>query len=126
MRGLEGGIHKDYEAGKIALLDVRNRKMTGREFLFKLCDEKFWSDDLNDVGNQFAKWYYEDNKEGRPTYFDDYAQVFAKDVPGGDTYYLKDTWENYERIAAVIDQRFTEWQSGAKPGPLNKSPASTR
>ena len=39
---------------------VKNRKMTGAEFLIDICDEKFTDYDLNDIGNEFATDYYED------------------------------------------------------------------
>ena len=120
-RNLEGEIHTEDEPEIKALQAVRDREKTGREFLFQQCDEKFWSDDLNEVGNQFAEWYYNENEEGRPSYLSDYAVLFSNDLPNGDIYYLDDTWENFEKIASVIDQRFKEWKEGIPPRPLNIS-----
>jgi len=109
-RDLAGEIHYEDESGIKALEAVRERKMTGREFLIQQCDEKFWADDLNDEGNEFASWYYSENDEGRPDYLTDYAALFEAQTPLGNIYYLEDTWENFDKIAAVINQRFAEWK----------------
>ena len=53
MNGLEGESHREESPTSIAA--VRARQMTGREFLFKECDEKFWDEDLSDEGNAFAE-----------------------------------------------------------------------
>jgi len=92
--------------------------MTGRDFLFQQCDEKFWDDDLNDEGNEFTSWYYSENDEGRPDYLTDYATLFEAQAPHGNVYYVEDTWENFDKIAAAIDQRFAEWKQGIKPVPF--------
>ena len=42
---------------------VRDRLMNGREFLLQNCDEKFIDEDLNDLGNDFASDYYDENSE---------------------------------------------------------------
>src|SRR5262249_33118794 len=56
VNGLEGDLHKQESAQ--ALEAVRRREMTGRQFLFDQCDEKFTDEDLNDEGNAFAATYY--------------------------------------------------------------------
>jgi len=101
MNGLEGQFHRD--ESPTALAAVRARQMTGRQFLFKACDEKFWEEDLSDEGNGFAKDYYESNR-----YLDDYEAALAGDLPT--LYHVEDTWQNYDRIAPVISQRFEEWR----------------
>ena len=83
---------------------VRARQMTGRDFLFKECDEKFWEADLNDEANAFAKYYYTEE-----LYLKDYALEFAKDGPT--MYHVADTWENFDRIAKIITSRFTAWKT---------------
>ncbi len=117
-RDLAGEIHFEDDFGIKALEAVRKRTMSGREFLFKQCDEKFWSEDLNDEGNEFACWYYSENEEERPDYLTDYAAIFEGQAPHGNVYYVEDTWENFDKIAAAIDQRFAEWKQGIKPVPL--------
>ena len=102
---LEGDLHKE-ESGP-ALEAVRRREMTGRQFLFDQCDEKFTDEDLNDEGNAFAAAYY--SRED-PLYIHDYEGVLGAGVPT--LYHVADTWENYDKIAPVISRRFMKWKSG--------------
>lgn len=107
MNNLEGELHK--EESVEALENVRERRITGRDFLFDECDEKFWDVDLNDLGNAFAKEYYGDASESG-AYFTDYINVLCE---GDDQkfYYVEDSWENYDKLESVISQRFDEWKS---------------
>ena len=99
--GLEGDLHREGSVASLAA--VRERRMTGREFLFKECDEKFWEEDLNDEGNAFARWCY----AGDGPYVGDYERVLAAQL--ATLYHVADTWENYDKLASTIDQRFDEW-----------------
>jgi hypothetical protein len=119
IHNLEGDLHHDSEREEKALQAVRNRTITGRDFLCRQCDEKFTDEDLNEEGNRFALWYYESNGEGRPNYFADYCQVLT-DNSHDSAYHLDDCWNNYDRIAPVIDRRFDEWKRGIKSQPLHK------
>jgi hypothetical protein len=102
-RDLVGALH--VEESQEAVEEVRSRRMTGAEFLISQCDEKLTDEDLSDLGNEFARQYYEE------TYFDDYCAEFEE----ADTaYHVEDTWENFERLALVIDRRFAEWQDRKK------------
>lgn len=102
---LEGDLHR--EDSQPALAAVRERRMTGCEFLFQECDEKFWEEDLNDEGNAFAASYY-DAEDG---YLSDYERVLSE---GLDTlYHVADTWENYDKLSPVIDSRFAAWRAQA-------------
>src|SRR5262245_2804454 len=101
MSGLEGQFHRNESPASLAA--VRARQMTGRQFLFKECDEKFWDEDLSDEGNAFAKDYYESNR-----YLEDYEVALAGDLPT--LYHVEDSWQNYDRIAPVISRRFEEWK----------------
>lgn len=101
---LEGELHREHS--KEALEQVRRRQMTGPVFLIEQCDEALTNEDLNDVGNAFATAYYELNQFNA-----DYESALGKDVPT--LYHIADTWENYDRIAAVIDRRFKEWKGKA-------------
>lgn len=100
-RGLVGDLHE--AESREALDAVRRRAMTGRQFLFNICDEKFWSDDLNDEGNAFAMYYYDSH-----TYYADYEATLARELPT--LYHVADTWESYDRIGRVIDRRYYEWK----------------
>jgi hypothetical protein len=98
-------IHQTESAESLAA--VRERRMTGREFLFKECDEKFWEEDLSDDGNAFAHAYYE-SKDDSWAYLTDYADLLADDVPS--LYDVADTWENFDLLAPIIDRRHAEWK----------------
>lgn len=103
-RGLEGEMHRTDSVA--ALQAVRDRAMTGREFLIEQCDEKFWEGDLNDEANAFAKFYYEG--EGRGSYLADYEAALGGRLPT--LYHVQDTWSNFDVLAPVIDRRFAEWR----------------
>jgi hypothetical protein len=103
MTGLEGGELKANCPSSLAA--VRARQMTGRQFLFGECDEKLWDVDLNDLGNAFAAHYYT-SPEWR--YLKDYERIMAAGLPS--MYHVEDTWDNFEKIAGVISQRFDDWR----------------
>jgi hypothetical protein len=106
--GLQGSFHNEESADELAA--VRSRSMTGREFLFTACDGKFWTEDLNDVGNQFAAAYYSgEGGQAYGQYIEDYEAALTSDLPT--LYHVEDTWLNYDLIAPVISQRFAEWQA---------------
>lgn len=86
-----------------SLQKVKDRKMTGAEFLQKECDEKFWEEDLSDIGSEFASHYYESN-----AYFGDYESVLGKDLPS--LYHVDDSWENFDTISKTISQKFYQWK----------------
>lgn len=98
---LEGEVHK--LESQESLSAVRNREMTGRDFLIKECSEKFTEDDLNEKGNAFALDYYESD-----TYFSDYKTALAEDIPS--LYHVEDSWDNYQILAPVISSRYIKWQ----------------
>jgi hypothetical protein len=107
-RGLEGDLHREESAA--ALAAVRDRKKTGRDFLFRECDERLWEEDLNDEGNAFAKAYYErDDAQG---FIADYEATLGDDLPS--LYHVADTWENFDRMAAVIDRRYAAWKKARR------------
>lgn len=85
-----------------ALEDVKNRKITGRDFLINECDAKFWEDELNLEGLDFTESYYLEE------YFNDYTELLAGDLPT--TYHVEDTWANYDNMSSLIDRRFVEWK----------------
>ena len=103
-RGLEGAIHHEDAADEQALAAVRERRMTGREFLINQCDEKFWEDDLSEEGNRFARSYYATNR-----YYEDYEAALAASLPT--LYHVEDSWGNFDKISTVLDRRYQEWKS---------------
>ncbi len=105
---LENEMHLDQSQED--LVAVRERRMTGRTFLFKVCDEKFCDDDLSDKGNAFAQWYYIDR------YWDDYLDTFFPDIwaiynTAGTVYHVADTWENFDKLAPLITTRYETWKA---------------
>ena len=102
-RGL--GSRKLLEYAAPSLEALRARTITGRQVLFDELDEKFFSELLTKDGKKFTDAYYESQ-----LYFADYDNTLGGDLPT--LYHVADTWENYDRIAAVIDQRFAQWRNG--------------
>ncbi len=105
-RGLEGEVLREDFADELAA--VRARRMTGRQFLFECCDGKLTRDDFSDDGNAFATAYYESEDE-EWGYMPDYAQLF--DGQGETLYHVADSWENFDRMAAIIDKRLAEYRA---------------
>jgi hypothetical protein len=103
LSGLAGDIHVTEFPGNMAKL--RTRVCTPGKFFLEACDGKFTDEDLNDLGNDFARIYY-DFKEGQ--YLSDYEAVLGKRVKT--LYHVKDTWKNYENLKPILDQRFEEWR----------------
>ncbi len=114
LRGLEGEFHQRESAE--ALEQLRKREITGRDFLFNMCDGKFWDEDLSEEGNAFAKFYY----DGKGTYFEDFESVLSADLPS--TYHVEDTWENFGRLCDVIDERYEEWKKMPPESAAKKKP----
>lgn len=96
-------FHLDESEDEITL--VKARKLDGREFLISMCDEKFISEDLNDEGNEFTEFYYAAEEGG---YFDDYERILQGELPS--TYHVKNSWENYDKIAVVISDAYAKWK----------------
>ena len=94
---------------------VKSRKMTGAEFLITVCDEKLIDEDLTKIGNRFAKAYYQYVKPSKfAKIYDHYIADYSKILNDGvedDVYKIEDTWENYDLLRPIIDQRFKEWQA---------------
>lgn len=107
INGLSGQLHD--EESPDALTAVRERRMTGRDFVQQMCDEKFWEEDLNEEGNRFAKHYYSGpDGKGYGDYIEDYESLLAQGLPS--TYNVADTWENHARIAERIAARYAAFQ----------------
>ena len=108
LNGLEGELHR--EESKRDLARVRSRKWTGREFLFRDCDGVLCEDDLSDEGNAFARSYFSDpDGDGYGKYLADYGKALGTAKLPSD-YHVADTWENYDKLAPVIDKRYAAWK----------------
>ncbi|PPK83806.1 hypothetical protein CLV84_4326 [Neolewinella xylanilytica] len=109
MNDLIGTVHTENSAS--AILEVKNRKISGRDFLFEYCDGKFWNEDLTVEGQDFTLKYYLDpinDKKPYGQYIIDYEKTLASCLPS--LYEVKDNWSNYDKISAVIDERFRNYK----------------
>jgi hypothetical protein len=108
--GLEGDYHRDHSADLLARL--RGREITGRQFFEAACGERFADRDLNAEGNAFVLYYYVDEAGRRGLYFTDYKRVLAASLPS--FWHVADTWDNAEKIAAVISRRYEDWKNPSR------------
>lgn len=97
---------------------VKNRKLSGAEFLMANFDGKFCSEDLNNVGNGFTKAYYQDSttfSKKQNDFLADLGEIMKIKSKNGfldsDSFYrIKNSWKNYDLIKPIIEQRFNEWK----------------
>lgn len=97
---------------------IKCQKITGVEFLIDVCDEKLTTDNLNEIGNDFALDYYDNETEfGKKysSYADDYSQVFDRKAEQNgfkyqSIYHVEDSYDNYNVLKSIIDKRFDEWK----------------
>ena len=102
--------------------NVKNRTLTGSEYLMSNCDGKLTSNDLNKTGNEFAKAYYEDGTKFAKThkdYLGDYARLLnirvVNNLLDQDTLYrIENSWSNYDFLKARIEERFEQWKEFKK------------
>ncbi len=85
---------------------LRSRSLTPGRFFLSACDGKFSDEDLNEVGNSFAQAYF-DFETGK--FVADYDTTLGGDLPT--LYHVQDTWENFDRLKPLLDQRFAEWRA---------------
>ena len=83
----------------------KGRQITGPE-LFRRMDGVLADDMLNDVGNAFARDYF-DFEHGQ--FLADYERELGSGLPS--VYHVRDTWENYDKLRVLLDRRFRDWQS---------------
>ncbi|MDG6894104.1 hypothetical protein [Volucribacter amazonae] len=77
------------------------RKITGVDFIITCCDNKITSDDMNELGNLFSKYYYEEK------YFTDYVDLC--DLENESIFDEPNTWSKYDKLSEVIDVRYQKW-----------------
>ena len=103
-----GQDHRDDSESELQA--VRERRMTGRDFLISQCDEKFWDSDLDEEGLAFTSAYYSGSGgNAYGPYLGDYERLLAAGLPS--TYHVEDTWKNYDRLAPTIDAAYLSWKS---------------
>jgi hypothetical protein len=95
--------HRKYHGD--ALAAVKARTMTGPTFVIDQLDCKLLDGDLSEAGNAFAAAYYESQ------YVRDYMDTFGVDDSTADYFCsVEDSWENFDKLARIIDRRFDEWK----------------
>ena len=60
---------------------------------------------LSEEGNAFTRDYF-DFEHG--AYSSDYQETLGANLPS--LYHVQDTWENYDKLRAVIDRRYADWR----------------
>lgn len=113
----------DWDFDEETLAPLLAREVTGSQLFFDRCDGKLTDDDFGDIGNAFTASYYEAH------FVADYARVFADQIPNGgettdDFCSVPDTWENYDRLAPVLDERFAKWRQAQVPAAAPPSAAA--
>jgi hypothetical protein len=116
-RGLASALLQKYARHSLPLL--RERKITGRQLLFDELDEKFFDGLLTRVGKDFTKVYYDTD-----CYLEDYANTLGEGVPT--LYHVADSWDNYDKLVPIIDDRFARWRQGEVPPPSAQQAAVKR
>jgi hypothetical protein len=101
-------------AGEIHIVDfpedipkLRSRSLTPGKFFLDECDGKFTDEDLNEEGNAFTLDYFADFEKCQ--YLKDYEAALGDGVES--LYYVKDSWENFDILKPVLDQRFSDWKT---------------
>jgi hypothetical protein len=123
-QGMAGELHR--EEWPELLEQLARREITGLGFLLYACDGKFWEEDLDERGNAFVRDYYELNTDfGKEygSYLQDYCDIFNRDAADrgfeySSIYHVDNTWENFDRLKPVLDQRFAQWQRWCRAGQL--------
>ena len=100
LRDLVGDLHRLDEERAFDLDRVKNRHLRPRDFVLNWSDGMLTTEDLNPEGNAFAEAYYRD------LYLADWDELFP------DRYRIDDTWENFDRVVAILDWRFDSWREG--------------
>jgi hypothetical protein len=102
---IEKGLYSESFGRRLSEIRAfRERRKTGAA-IYALCDSILTSDMLNDQGNRFTASYFS-------RYMLDYKGTLAANAPS--LYHVSDSWENYDKLARLLDKRYNEWQ-GIKP-----------
>lgn len=104
---IENELFDDHDLSKTKeeVQRVKERKKTGANFYNDALDGVLLDDDISEIGNEFSYFYYE-LKNG--VYLNDYSEIFEENSQT--LYHVKDSWENYDKLKPVIDNRFKKWK----------------
>lgn len=101
--GLGGDLHTI--DNKLSYDKLSHGSITPLKY-YQSCDDKITDEDFNKEGNSFSKEYLKE------LYFEDYVYALRNEVSEEELFEVDDTWENYNKLAKVIDRRFANWKSG--------------
>ncbi len=109
MNHLESDLLREHLSEDLA--KVRDRSMTGRDFLLNNAEGQFLSDDLSPSGLAFTQAYYQDEaQEGYGQYMVDYYMALnVMKLPS--LYHVLDSWPQYDQVATHIDAAYAAWQT---------------
>jgi hypothetical protein len=105
---LENGLCSQDFYPPSAVDDFKARKITGPK-LYEQDDGVLMSEMLTEEGDSFSRAYF-DFETGK--YLADYEALVTG--VGANILSGKDTWENYDKLRARIDQRYAEWKALVK------------
>ncbi len=108
LNGLGGALHFQEFPEEIEAL--KKREITGSDFLQRNCDGKLTDEDFNELGNNFAEWFYENE------YFSRYVDIADPDNQFETVYHIPDSWEIYNKVASMLTDQFEKWKSKGKMG----------
>src|ERR1044071_8963553 len=105
---IDRDLYSDFfaEESEDLITAFKNREKTGAQ-VYKWFDGVLSDEMLSDEGNAFAQDYY--LAEGR--YLQDYDDLLCDGLPS--LYHVQDTWENYAKLKAKIDERYVGWKNDA-------------
>ena len=84
-----------------SICKVKQREITGTEFIFTECGEKLIGEWLKKRPRRFCKYYYPD------IYLADYEGRLGG--IGRNIYSVNGSWENYDQVSGIIDRRYRLW-----------------
>lgn len=97
-------ISEDFQnIAKRFLPDFKDRKLSAAS-LYKAVDGVLSSEMLNEYGTKFLAWY-------KPMYFADYEATLLLGVDDEHQYGVKDSWDNFSKLANFLDRRLSEFKS---------------
>ena len=79
---------------------IKTRERTAKDFLSDLCRNRLTESEMEPEACAFTASYY------TTRYLTDYSRVFTEHAS---IYDVEDTWENFERIAAILDRRYGQF-----------------
>lgn len=121
---VENNLHSDDLKNQFSheIEGLLKRDITGAEFILNFLDGKFTSEELNELGNAFAKDYFVDETKFtnlHDSFANDYVNIFDAKAEESDFqydtfYHIEDNFENYDLMKQAIDFRFQEWKEFLK------------